>query len=377
MLPATSSDLPHALFPQRDAGERARHTFLVELKAALVRDIKPRIALEYQATSGLAGNEDLDDGNVAAAVKALPSYRWYSALARAQHELYVDSTAECVERQAESLRDRARALRAAARHGSLLLDAALVPPAYQSFVDIHCVPGGYNLELMPDDVYAAARYELGISLYTLGQHGVLNDSKGLAGVAFLQARFPELQPGVILDLGCTCGNSTLPYVDAFPGAAVHAIDVSAPALRYAHARTELLGRAVHYRQADAEHLPWSPESVDLIVSHILMHETSCAGLQRIFAECQRVLRPGGVMLHIDVPVRNADLDAFERVLADWDTENNNEPFWRGLHALDLPALAVTAGFDRAAVFDEMFDSGHRAFINRRPWWLFGARKAAA
>ncbi len=362
---------PHALFPERSPDERARQAFLVELKAAIARDLRPRIRAEYEAAGGTATASDVA---AAALIGSLPAYRWYSALARAQHELYVDSTAECVERQAENLRDAAREIRARARLGSLLLDPSVEPPLYQSAVDIHCVPGGYNLELREDDVYAAARYELGITLYTLGQHGALNDSKGLTGVAFLKQRFPELEPRQILDLGCTCGNSTLPYVDGFPSASVTAIDVSAPVLRYAHARSELLGRAVHYRQANAEALPFADSSFDVVVSHILLHETSRQALARIFAECYRLLRPGGVMLHVDVPVRNSDLDVFDRVMADWETENNNEPFWRGLHALDLHSMAIAAGFARESIFDEYFDAGHRAFINHRPWWIFGCQK---
>lgn len=341
--------------------EASRHAFLMDLKAAIVQDIKPRIRDQFEAAA---------DG----AIEDLAAYRWYSALARAQHELYVDSTAECVERQALSLRDRCREIRRNARHGTLHLDPRVAVPDYQSRVDIHCVPGGYAVELMDDDVYAAARYELGITLYTLGQHGQLNDSKGQAGVAFLRSRFPDFRPRDVLELGCTCGNSTLPYVDAFPDARVHAVDVSAPALRYAHARSELLGRAVHFRQASAEELPWEDDSVDLVCSHILMHETSRPALNRIFRECHRVLRPGGVMLHIDVPVRNEGLDALDRHMADWETLNNNEPFWRGLHSMDLAGAAGAAGFAPEAVFDEFFDTGHVAFINRRPWWMFGAIK---
>jgi ubiquinone/menaquinone biosynthesis C-methylase UbiE len=69
----------------------------------------------------------------------------------------------------------------------------------------------------------------------------------------------------------------------FPHARVHAVDVSAPALRYAHARSELSGRAVHFRQASAEELPWEDDSVDLVCSHILMHETSRPGAQSHFS----------------------------------------------------------------------------------------------
>jgi SAM-dependent methyltransferase len=370
---------PHPLFPRQSPEEDSRHAFHMDLKALVVEDLKPRIAARYASLLAPAfvaaqGREPATAAEAGAVVAPDPAYRWYSALARAQHELYVDSTAECVERQADVLAEACRDLRDGGGTGSLQLDPALVPPPYQSEVDIHCVPGGYCLELGPDDVRAAARYELGISLYTLGRHGAMNDSKGQTGVAFLRGRFPRLAPRRILELGCTCGNSTLPYVDAWPQAEVHAIDLSAPALRYAHARARALGRAVHFRQASAEASGYEPGSFDLVVSHILLHEVSAAALRSIFAECHRLLRDGGVMLHVEVPVSNAVLSPFERFMADWETDNNNEPFWRALHETDLRAVAASVGFAPDQVFDTGLEGGARAFINDRPWWLFGAMR---
>lgn len=374
--------VPHPLFPAQSAEETARHAFYRDLKELVSTELRPRIRERYERVlePGFAarhGHAPRTAEEAGAVVAADPSWRWYSALARAQHELYVDATAECVERQADALTDRCRAIRDSEGAGSLRLDPGLALPHYQSQVDIHCVPGGYFVELAPDDVYAAARYELGISLYTLGRHGAMNDSKGRTGVAFLRERFPGFAPGRVLDLGCTCGNSTLPYAEAWPQAEVHGIDLSAPALRYAHARSRLLGAAVHYRQADAAATGYPDGHFDLVVSHILIHEVSRRALSAIFAECHRLLSPGGVMLHVEVPVRNALLDPFGRFMADWDTENNNEPFWRALHGLDLAALARQAGFDPGSTFDLDYESGARAFINGRPWWLFGARRGGA
>src|SRR3546814_5941828 len=85
-------------------------------------------------------------------------------------------------------------------------------------------------------------------------------------------------------MGCTVGMSKIPYVDAYPEAEVHAIDLSAPSLRFAHARAESLGKAVHFRQANAEHAPYGDGSFDLVVSHILLHELSCGALDRVLAE---------------------------------------------------------------------------------------------
>src|SRR5205807_7337786 len=86
--------------------------------------------------------------------------------------------------------------------------------------------------------------------------------------------------------------STLPYVDAYPEAEVHAIDVAAPMLRYAHARAEALGRRVHFSQQNAESTNFRDESFDLIVSHILLHETSAKAVRNIVRECHRLLRKG-------------------------------------------------------------------------------------
>ncbi len=373
-------DTPHPLFPRQSPEEAARHAFYKDLKDLVVAEVKPRIAEHFEtllqpAFVAANGREPSTTAEAGGAVSCDPSYRWYSALARAQHELYVDATAECVERQSEALRERCREWRNGGGPGSLQLDPALARPDYQRDVDSHCVPGGYFAELAEDDVYAGARYELGISLYTLGRHGAMNDSKGHTGVEFLRERFSQLAPRRILDLGCTCGNSTLPYAEAWPQAEVHGLDLSAPALRYAHARARALGRAVHFRQANAEATGFEAGSFDLVVSHILLHEVSAGALQRIFAECHRLLRPGGVMLHVEVPVRNAQLSPFERFMADWDTDNNNEPFWRALHDMDLPAAAASAGFAPAQVFDTQFVRGARAFTNDRPWWLFGAVRA--
>lgn len=377
-----SAARPHPLFPEQSAEETARHAFYRDLKDVVVGEVKPRIRENFEARLAPAhraatGRAPRDAAEVGGLVGADPAWRWYSALARAQHELYVDSTAECVERQAAALTERCRALREAPGAGSLRLDPALRLPDYQSQVDVHCVPGGYCAELGPDDVYAGARYELGISLYTLGRHGALNDSKGRTGVAFLRERFPGFVPRRILDLGCTCGNSTLPYAECWPEAEVHGVDLSAPALRFAHARSRTLGAAVHYRQADAAATGFPDGHFDLVVSHILMHEVSDRALRAILAESHRLLAPGGVMLHVEVPVRNALLDPFDRHMADWDTYNNNEPFWHALHELDVASLVVAAGFPRDGVFDLDYDGGARAFINGRPWWLFGARREAA
>ncbi|WP_457825662.1 methyltransferase domain-containing protein, partial [Staphylococcus aureus] len=78
-----------------------------------------------------------------------------------------------------------------------------------------------------------------------------NSDIGDTTIAWIKANHPEFAPRRILDMGCAVGHSTLPYCDAWPEAEVHAIDVGAPVLRYAHARAESLGKTVHFSQQNA------------------------------------------------------------------------------------------------------------------------------
>jgi ubiquinone/menaquinone biosynthesis C-methylase UbiE len=177
----------------------------------------------------------------------------------------------------------------------------------------------------------------------MGQMGENNADMGDSTVAWIKSQLPDLQPKRILDMGCAVGHSTVPYATGFPGAEVHAIDVAAPMLRYGHARANAMGASVHFSQQNAEHTDFEDNSFDLVVSHILLHETSSSAIRNVIAECHRVLKPGGWMLHVETPPYEG-MSPFDTFLFDWDSENNNEPFWRKSHMLDLDQLAHDAGF---------------------------------
>ena len=49
------------------------------------------------------------------------------------------------------------------------------------------------------------------------------------------------------------------------------------------------------------------------------------------------------MLHVETPPYEG-MSPFDTFLFDWDSENNNEPFWRKSHLLDLNELAKQGGF---------------------------------
>ena len=159
-------------------------------------------------------------------------------------------------------------------------------------------------------------------------------------------------------MGCTVGMSTVRYGQAWPEAELHAVDVGAPVLRYAHARAESKGVAVHYSQQNAERTNFADNSFDLVVSTILAHETSNSAWQNILTECYRVLKPGGIMVHADLP-QFMDIDTYSQFLFGNETRYNNEPFWSTFRAMDLKAAMEKAGFAPDRSFIDMAEMTDR------------------
>jgi ubiquinone/menaquinone biosynthesis C-methylase UbiE len=181
------------------------------------------------------------------------------------------------------------------------------------------------------------------------------------------------------------GHSTLPYADTFPDARIDAIDLSAPMLRYGHARAAAMGYDIHFSQQNGEATEFPDGSFDLTVSHIVLHETSRSALRNIFAECYRLLEPGGLMLHVEQR-QHYDMEPFEQFYYDWDTLNNHEPFWGTLHDTDLAAVAAEAGFAPTKVVQQMAPNvvaadllqgqidGGQDFKRTAVWFAIAARK---
>ncbi|MFN3592657.1 MAG: methyltransferase domain-containing protein, partial [Thermaurantiacus sp.] len=278
----------------------------------------------------------------------------------------------------------------------LEVDPEFATPRYVTAIDIHCMPGGYAGEVAPGDVSTGALYDRGVYLYAMGYMGPHNDDMGRSVVNWLKRNLPDFAPERILDMGCTVGHSTLPYKEGFPDAEVTGIDVAGPQVRYAHARAAGLGLEVGFLQRNAEATGFPDNHFDLVVSHILLHETSGKAMPAIFRECFRILKPGGVMIHADLPPFDK-VDPFAQFILDNETWYNNEPFWGAMREADQIAMAKAAGFpdprfdtapmavmefaaqtddyaDAAAVADREFTAGE--YAPGGGWEILLARKAA-
>ncbi|MCB1624744.1 MAG: class I SAM-dependent methyltransferase [Pseudomonadales bacterium] len=369
----------HDMLPQSTHDDVARQQFVVALKQGLNRSIRSSnkrlfeevVAPEFAARTG-ATPDDRD--TIRGAMYSHPAYRGWSTMHRSAQELMWTSVADVVARDTERLQQQAaRLTQPAKRRGSLELDPSVQAPRGVANLDIHLQTGGYMMNRSPEDVAAGALYEVGGNLYAFGQGLGKHDSKAAHVQRFLAEKFPDLKPERILDMGCSAGSASVPYALEFPDAEVHAIDVAPAMLRYAHARAESLAAAVHFHQRDAADTKFPDSYFDLIVSHNMMHEIPDSTRRGMLKESWRMLAPGGVAVHQDVPLQFKGLSEFQKFEMSWDTLNNNEPYWEVYASADLAADAKAAGIPDAQVYVGNLPQATQSL----PWFVTVITKPAA
>ncbi len=230
------------------------------------------------------------------------------------------------------------------RTGELTLNRDLDVPSHQTKTHIHRMPGGYLQDLGEDCFGSGVLYDHGVFLYGGGWFGSLNDELGQTVIhQVLAQHYPNFQPKTILDLGCSVGHSTLPY-QSYSQAQVWGIDLGASLLRYAMARASVLNQVVNFSQQNAEGTEFADHAFDLVVSHILLHEIPGISRQRVFAESYRLLKPGGIMVHLESKLFLEPATLVARYFRDTEVWANSEPYLASSTFEDFPTYALEAGF---------------------------------
>lgn len=377
--------------------ELARQQFVSMLRKRIMVDMAGRmrevyrddVAPRYRAEHG---REPGDGREVRRAMLPNPYFKAWSALRYSAQELTWWSVMPQIERQLPKLVETARrTARDNPAGGSLRLDPSLEIPREVESLDIHLMPGCYHTEFGDDDVAAGAVYTYGTTVFGSGMK--LHTQKG--GVAASIARWiaatrPDFAPAKLLDLGCTTGNNLFPYLQVFPRCVGYGVDVGAPLLRYAHARAESLGHQVHLSQQRAERLDFPDATFDVVCSSFFLHELSTRATRQVLREACRVLKPGGLMVHMELPP-NSETDPYYSFYLDWDAYYNNEPHYAAFRALDFRAEVTAAGFAADRYFarripnygtipDDEFQASCLGQIpapahgNGASWFVFGAWK---
>jgi ubiquinone/menaquinone biosynthesis C-methylase UbiE len=344
---------------------RAAFDFVESLKRYVAEKLTPSLRDAYQAearryASTHDGQEPATMEQVGEVMQTMTLYKYNRAIQRTSQELMWAVVYESLEPRRGELTDELNHPEKDAR-GSIVTDPDLKLPDYYRSVDFHLQPRSYH-----GDELAGIVYDIAVPIYVMRRNGSDSGASGRA----LASVIPPGRYEKILDLGCGIGQKTIPIADAFPDAEIYAIDLAAPMLRYAHKRAERMGRKIHFSQQNVEQTDFAGNSFDLVVSTILLHELPPHAIRNMIAESYRLLKPGGLAAHLDLPPYNRQsLEA--AFLMDWETRNNGEPYWHTFHELDLPAIYREAGFReiREITAESMWSSGTGFYSGKFPYWV--------
>ena len=341
-----SLELLHPMKPDLTLEDEARERFVSGLRRFVLMDMATDLRSAYDSRVAPAfeakhGRPPQDGAEVHKAMRSDPAFKAYSAVrVQAQHMVW-SSVTPVVKREREKRRSAVEAV--SGKPGSLTLDPDLQAPRNVSAVDVHLLPGSY---IGGEDILdTGAIYDQGLAVFSMGMMGKNLDDIGSSMSSYIGARYPDFRPGAVLDLGCTIGHNTLPWKGLYPDAEVTAIDVAAPALVYGSARAKMQDKAVNFRQMSADALDFADASFDLVFSSMFLHEISGKTRAKVMAEAYRVLKPGGLMLHMELPP-NSQVSPYDGFYLDWDCYYNAEPFYKAFRDEEPVEACVAAGFAR-------------------------------
>jgi SAM-dependent methyltransferase len=336
------------LNPNRD--ELGRQHFVSGLRSFILNDMAAGMAQAYEKRARPAFEKDAGRApqtgeDVHKALKPDNYFKFYSSLRCNAQEMVWRSILPSVEREHTALAAKAEDLsaKAEADGATLSLDPDLEIPRYVSAVDVHLMPGNYTGGEGDDSFAPGALYDNGLAVFSMGLMGSNLDDIGRSVAGYVKARYPDFKPQRILDMGCTIGHNTVPWAKEYPEAEIHAIDVAAPCLRYGFARARANDVKISFHQQNAEHAQFEDGSFDVVFSSMFLHELAPAAIKRVFAEAHRLLRPGGLMIHMELPP-NDQMNAYDGFYLDWDSYYNNEPFYKPFRDQNCQALCAEAGF---------------------------------
>lgn len=194
----------------------------------------------------------------------------------------------------------------------------------------------------------------------------------------------RLDPRLLLDLGAGTGYAVDHLQRRYRQARVLALDFAEGMLHQARRRGGWRRRPICVC-GDVEHLPLASGSVDLIFSNATLQW--CNDLARAFAECLRVLRPGGLLLFstfgpdtlMELRAAWSSVDGHPHVSGFIDMHDIGDALVRARFAdpvMDAERLTMTYG-QVADLMRDLKQLGASNAVSARPRGLTGRARLAA
>ena len=346
--------LKHSLYVKGTTEQQSKQDFVSGLRGFLLNDMAANMKECFESEvqpQMIRDQKKLETGeDVHDAIKSKNVFKFYSSMRYNAQEMVWRNALRAIHESKNELDSRINAIKNEQSASKLHLDPSLAIPKNVSSVDVHLAPGSYYREDGSANWVGGALYDHGLNIFSFGMMGSNLDDIGQSMAQYIRKKFPDFAPKTILDLGCTIGHNTCAWKITYPEAEVEGIDVAPACLRYGNARALDQGVDVNFKQMDASALSLENESVDVVFSSMFLHELSVKNIKRVLAEAYRVLRPGGLMLHMELPP-NDSLEPYDAFYLDWDAYYNNEPFYKAFRDQDFTQLRIDAGFQKDKLID--------------------------
>lgn len=340
--------LKHRLFVKGSHEQAAKQDFVSGLRAFVLNDMAGAMKAHYleDIEPELEQHQRTPQSgrDVHQAVKSDSVFKFYSSMRYNAQEMVWRSALRPLHESKEQLSKQIDSVSPSTQADSQLqLNPELDIPRNVAALDVHLAPGSYHREDSSADWMGGALYDHGLNIFSFGLMGENLDDIGHSMAHYIRQKFPDFAPTNIVDVGCTIGHNTCAWKLTYPEAIVTGIDIAPACLRYGHARARDQGVDVSFKQMNATDLDYPDNSVDVVFSSMFLHELPVKDIRKVMAEAHRVLRPGGLMLHMELPP-NESLTAYDAFYLDWDAYYNNEPFYKTFRDQNFTQLRLAAGF---------------------------------
>ncbi len=123
-------------------------------------------------------------------------------------------------------------------------------------------------------------------------------------------------------MGAGKGWTSRRILETFPQVELTAVDVDPKVGEIFRGLSEVYGKRLHVRQADATVLPYARDTFDFVLAINVLRHLEKGERQKIFTELLRVLRPGGLLGLSEAAVVRGNLDEmWEEIKRRFSEEN--------------------------------------------------------